>query len=113
MTPNEAVKLILKAKGLPVLAHPLTVNAPETLIIELKAAGLIGLEAYYNNYTTDVINQLINLANKYDLIASGGSDYHGIDDNTETMIGGVYVPMESAEKFIALAKQRGLKPANL
>jgi len=113
MTPDEAVKLILKAKGLPVLAHPLTVNAPETLIIELKAAGLIGLEAYYNNYTTDVINQLVNLANKYDLIASGGSDYHGIDDNIETMIGGVYVPMESAEKFIALAKQRGLKPANL
>ena len=33
MTPGEAVKLILRANGLPVLAHPLTVNDPEALIV--------------------------------------------------------------------------------
>ena len=112
MTPVEAVELILKANGLPVLAHPLTVNDPETMVAELKAAGLVGLEAYYNGYTTDEINRLVNLANKYDLIASGGSDYHGLDANNETMIGGVDVPIESAEQLIALAEQRGLKLAS-
>jgi len=112
MTPVEAVELILKANGLPVLAHPLTVNDPETMVVELKAAGLVGLEAYYNSYTTDEINRLVNLADKYDLIASGGSDYHGLDASTETMIGGVDVPMESAEQLIALAEQRGLKLAS-
>jgi len=112
MTPVEAVELILKASGLPVLAHPLTVNDPETMVVELKAAGLVGLEAYYNSYTTDEINRLVNLADKYDLIASGGSDFHGLDASTETMIGGVDVPMESAEQLIALAEQRGLKLAS-
>ena len=112
MTPVEAVELILKANGLPVLAHPLTVNDPETMVVELKAAGLVGLEAYYNSYTTDEINRLVNLADKYDLIASGGSDFHGLDASTETVIGGVDVPMESAEQLIALAEQRGLKLAS-
>ncbi|GAI52800.1 unnamed protein product, partial [marine sediment metagenome] len=40
MTPVEAVELILLAGGLPVLAHPLTINDLETMIVELKAAGL-------------------------------------------------------------------------
>ncbi len=109
LTPAEAVKLILRANGLPVLAHPLTINDPETMVIELKAAGLVGLEAYYNGCTADEITRLVSLAKRYNLIASGGSDYHGLDDSTETMIGGAEVPMESAEQLIALAKQQGLK----
>jgi len=109
MTPAEAVELILQAKGLPVLAHPLTINDPETMVVELKAAGLIGIEAYYNGYTGDEINRLVALADRHNLIATGGSDYHGLDTATETMIGGVDVPMESAEQLIALAEQRAPK----
>jgi len=111
MTPVEAVELILKANGLPVLAHPLTVSDPEIMVSQLKAAGLVGIEAYYDGYTADERNRLINLAERYDLIASGGSDYHGLDASTETMIGDADVPMESAERLIALAEQRGLKSA--
>jgi len=109
MTPVEAVELVLRANGLPVLAHPLTTDDPETMVIELKAVGLAGLEAYYNGYTTDEINELLGLASKYNLIATGGSDYHGLDTSTETMIGGADVPMECAQRLIALAKQQGLK----
>ncbi|MCL0092011.1 PHP domain-containing protein [Dehalococcoidales bacterium] len=108
MTPVAAVELILKANGLPVLAHPLTINEPEMMIVELKAAGLVGIEAYYDGYTTEEINKLVSLAARHNLIASGGSDYHGLDANTETMIGGVNMPEESAEQLIALAEQRGL-----
>ncbi len=110
MTPAEAVELILRAKGLPVLAHPLTISELEAMVIELKAAGLVGIEAYYDAYTTEEINRLVNLANRYGLIATGGSDYHGLDASNETMIGGVDVPIESAERLIALAGQRALKP---
>jgi len=106
MTPAEAVELILKAKGLPVLAHPLTFNDPEAMIAELKAAGLVGIEAYYNGYTAEEINRLVGLADRHNLIATGGSDYHGLDPTTETTIGGADVPMESVERLIALAKQR-------
>jgi len=106
ITPVETVEIILRANGLPVLAHPLTISDLETMVIELKAAGLVGIEAYYNDYTTEEINGLVSLANKYNLITSGGSDYHGLDADTETMIGGADVPIESAEQLIALAEQR-------
>ncbi len=106
MSPIKAVQLILRANGLPVLAHPLTVNNPETMTAELKTAGLVGIEAYYNNYTADEINRLTSLAKKHNLITTGGSDYHGLDSSTENMIGSVNVPMESAERLITLAEQR-------
>jgi len=105
ITPAEAVELIVKAQGLPVLAHPLTFNDPEAMIVELKAAGLVGIEAYYDGYTAEEINRLVGLADRHNLIATGGSDYHGLDP-TETAIGGVDLPLESVERLIALAKQR-------
>ena len=112
ITPGEAVKLILRAKGLPVLAHPLTINDPEATVIELKAAGLVGIETYYDGATNEEINRLVSLADRYGLITTGGSDYHGLDASTETMIGGAAVPIAAAEQLIALAEQRALKLAS-
>jgi len=106
MTPSEAVRLILRSNGLPVLAHPLFISDPEKLVKELKAAGLVGIETYYDSYTADQIEILVSLAHKYNLIVSGGSDYHGLDGSGETMLGGADVPMAAAEKLISLAEQR-------
>ena len=108
MTPREAAGLIIKAEGLPVLAHPLTLTDPEAMTIELKAGGLVGIEAYYNGYTGEEISRLLALADKYKLIVTGGSDYHGLDP-TETAIGDADLPLEAVEKLIALAKQRNPK----
>ena len=113
MTPVEAVALIVRSNGLPILAHPFTVNDPETMIIRLKAAGLVGIEAYYNSYTADEIKSLVSMSDRHSLITTGGSDYHGLDDSSETMLGGVDVPTESAAWLIALAEERTLKLANL
>lgn len=113
ITPPQAVTLIREANGLPVLAHPLTVNEPEALIVELKAAGLVGIEVYYNDYSEDERNTLARLADRYNLITTGGSDYHGLDDSTETMLGDANVPPESAGQLIALARQQKLKSVNL
>jgi predicted metal-dependent phosphoesterase TrpH len=107
MTPTEAVELIVKAQGLPVLAHPLTFNDPEAMTIELKIAGLVGIEAYYDGYTAEDLNRLVELADQHNLIATGGSDYHGLD-TSETAIGGTDLPLESVDRLIALAKQRNL-----
>lgn len=106
MTPQEAVKLLLRTNGLPVLAHPLTINDPETMATELKAAGLVGIETYYYGYTAEEVSQLVSLANRYNLITTGGSDYHGPNSSTEATLGGADVPMASAEQLIALAGQR-------
>jgi predicted metal-dependent phosphoesterase TrpH len=107
MTPEEAVRLIIKAGGLPVLAHPLTLPDPEGMVKKLKAGGLVGIETYYNGYTPEEVSRLLTLADKYKLVVTGGSDYHGIDA-TETAIGGADVPIEAVEKLIALAKERKL-----
>ncbi len=106
IAPAEAVQLILRANGLPVLAHPFTLSNPEAMIAELTTSGLVGIEAYYNGYTPEEIKRLVGLANKYHLIVTGGTDYHGMGTRNETVIGGVAVPPESAEKLLALAKQK-------
>jgi predicted metal-dependent phosphoesterase TrpH len=113
LTPAEAVTLIIKANGLPVLAHPLTAGDVEATIVELKSAGLIGIEVYYGKYSFEDVNLLLGLAHQHGLIATGGTDYHGIDEATETKLGDVEVPERAAEQLIALAVQRGLKMVGL
>jgi 3',5'-nucleoside bisphosphate phosphatase len=103
MTPAEAAELILKANGLPVLAHPLTINNHEATIIELKDHGLAGIEAYYGNYSPDQVKNLVALAKKYSLLTTGGSDYHGLDETSEVLIGSVDVPDEVVDKLTAKA----------
>ena len=105
VTPEEATRLILHVNGLPVLAHPLTSELPETLITELKSAGLVGIEVYYKDYTADQIRYLAQLARKHQLIATGGTDYHGLDASTEVMMGGTEVPLKAAEELISRASK--------
>ncbi|HUT96598.1 MAG TPA: PHP domain-containing protein [Dehalococcoidales bacterium] len=109
MLPAEAVAIIVRAGGLPVLAHPLTTEDPEGLLAELKPAGLVGMEAYYGDYSDEEVEGLVALAQKHDLIATGGSDFHGIEPDEETPIGGSDVPLEAAERLIALAKEKDPK----
>ena len=106
LTPAEAVQLITGVHGLPVLAHPFTATNPEAVVKELKPVGLVGMEVYYAGYLPAEINNLLNLAQKYDLIPTGGTDYHGIDAASEITIGGTDVPMHFVEKLIALARQK-------
>jgi len=113
ITPAEAVAIIKEANGLPVLAHPFTTKQPEKMIAELQAVGLVGIEVYYNGYTKEERNTLARLASKHSLIATGGSDYHGLDDNAETMIGDANVPQESAQQLIAIAQESSLRLASL
>jgi 3',5'-nucleoside bisphosphate phosphatase len=106
ISPVQAVQMVLKSKGIPVLAHPLTVKEPETLIRELKEDGLEGIEVYYGSYTKTEISLLLNLANRYSIIATGGSDYHGLDEKTETGLGQSGVPMKSATELLNMARRR-------
>ena len=109
LTPVEAVQLVLKANGLPVLAHPFTSLNPETTIKELKSVGLVGMEIYYAGYLPTEINSLLDLAQKYDLVPTGGTDFHGIDADSDITIGGTNVPINFVEKLIALAKAKRFK----
>ena len=109
LTPDEAVKLILRCGGLPVLAHPSTINDAEAVVSRLAATGLVGLEAYYKDYTDQQRYDMVSLAYRYKLITTGGSDFHGIDEATEVMLGDARVPQDCSKNLIRLARERGCK----
>jgi predicted metal-dependent phosphoesterase TrpH len=105
ISPVEATQLIGRAKGIPVMAHPFTFSEPERLISECQAVGLKGLEVYYSGYTPEQVQELLGLAQKYNLIATGGSDFHGLDSMNDVPLGTVEVPLEAVERLLALSKQ--------
>lgn len=81
LPPSGAIELIRSAGGVAVLAHPCFLPDPAAAVTALKSAGLTGLEVYYKNLSQDEISAFAALAESTDLIASGGSDYHGIHDD--------------------------------
>lgn len=77
----NCIDIIKKAGGIPVLAHnyQLKKNYIELkeYICDLKNHGLMGLECYHSGFSKEGIDNSLNLAKKYDLLITGGSDYHG------------------------------------
>lgn len=81
ISPENTIALIKKAGGVPVLAHPLVYHLPEeeldTLLARLADAGLAGLEVFYSSNTGFDEGIVRRYANKYQLLMTGGSDFHG------------------------------------
>lgn len=81
VTPEQAISLILSVGGVPVLAHPTLYRMGkerlELLVSRLKEAGLLALEGIYSSYSPAETREMQALAKKYDLLISGGSDFHG------------------------------------
>lgn len=103
MSPLEAIRLIEKAKGVAVLAHPIEVV---DLLPSLVEGGLVGLEVYYGGYSAEKMDKLASLASKYNLIPTGGSDFHGPSVTEGVDIGTVHVPWESVERLKKSAEAR-------
>lgn len=96
---EEAISLLHNAGGVAVLAHPLQLeNSIEELSIvlqQLSVMGLDGIEVYYPTHSKKFRNQLIAFADKYSLVMSGGSDYHGDIRPGTTLAGGKNVCVPS------------------
>lgn len=104
LQPAEAVRLIRAAGGVAVLAHPgLVGDADETLVAGLREAGLEGLEVYYPAHDPQEVERYREWADKFDLVATGGSDFHGIDERWGDL-GTVWVNDEVVD---ALAERAG------
>lgn len=88
---EETIKLIKKAGGIPVLAHPIflqkSLEELDEYISELKGYGLMGIEVYHSKQNAEYIEALLNIAEKYDLLVSCGSDYHGPIVKPDVMLG--------------------------
>ncbi len=97
LMPEDAVNLILKANGVPVLAHPREVTS---FVEPLVKAGLLGLEVYYAAYDDLTRAELSRLAKQFDLIATGGSDFHGLNKMAHMSgLGSVDVPPNVVDKL--------------
>jgi predicted metal-dependent phosphoesterase TrpH len=81
LDPVEAVRIVAAAGGVCVLAHPFAStrgwSVPESLIAELAATGLGGVEVAHPDHDEYQRRRLAGLAAEYGLIATGGSDDHG------------------------------------
>ncbi len=90
ITPQEAVREIALAGGVPVLAHPGSAKRDD-LIPELVRVGLKGIEVYHPDHDPVTVKRYLGLAAREGLIITGGSDSHGEDDRGPT-IGRATVP---------------------
>lgn len=106
VTPEEGVEVILKAGGLPILAHPILYRYSkerlEKLVSSLKEAGLVGIESIYSTYSVSDTRYIKELAKRFDLLESGGSDFHGSNKKTIDLMTGtgkLHVPYKVYERL--------------
>lgn len=81
LTVDESIAMIRGAGGVPVLAHPFTLNLGRrrlrVLLAELAGKGLQGIEAYYSEHDREQERFCLNQARDLGLAVAGGSDFHG------------------------------------
>lgn len=98
---EEAVQLICETGGLAVLAHPWALKNPIPIIRRLKDAGLHGMEVYRSDGRLAAYN---DLADTYNLLKLGGSDYHGRGGHGESELGSVNLPVVVLHDFLKVAR---------
>lgn len=110
LEPEEVIALLLGVGGLATLAHPRELYAAgglEDLLTKLTAAGLTGLEVYYQDYKPAEVELFRTLAEKFGLIPLGGSDYHGMGGPQQREPGDIPLPPEPVNRLLDLARERG------
>ncbi len=98
-----AVRWILQAGGVPVLAHPMHVLQA---LPSLMRAGLVGLEVYYGAYSPEDIAFLAGTAERLDLLQTGGTDFHGNAVMTTGGLGSAPLPWENVERLLEYERDR-------
>lgn len=98
----EVIRLIHECGGTAILAHPFRLKLSEReltkLILKMKQCGLDGIEAYYGSHSTDQILTCKKIADEFNLIKTGGSDWHGWED---TIPMGISIPDNDLEIFLS------------
>ncbi len=114
-SPEEAVRLLADMGATPVLAHPFlnAAAAPdvEALTRRLAACGLAAIEAWHSSHSDADTRRCVELAKRFGLGLSGGSDYHG--DNKPGVLlgtghGGLRIPVAALEALRQRRRARGL-----
>ncbi len=99
MRPQEAVRLIARAGGVAVLAHPGRLK-DEAIVDELVAAGLAGLEVFYPSHEPAQVAHFRALAADYGLVMTAGADFHDARYNPHGV--GMEVARDDLQPFLDL-----------
>lgn len=97
LSPENAIDEIIKAGGIPVLAHP-GVMGDDSAIPRYIKHGLMGIEAYHSEHSKVVARHYERLAYEYGLLVTGGSDCHG-EGKERILMGSVSVPYKCVERL--------------
>lgn len=100
LEPEEAVALIRTAGGIAVMAHPFSLPGFEEHLPGLISAGLVGLECYYGEYSPEQREQLAGVAERFQLLPTGGSDYHGPNFREGRDLGSVEIPQAVCQRIL-------------
>jgi len=109
--PTAAVaRMIREGGGVPAVAHPIRLRLPRdrerTVLMELKEAGLLGLEVYHSDHPPEAQAYYRQLAEELDLVPTGGSDFHGAPKPNVALgtglRGNLRVPLEFLERLRAV-----------
>jgi predicted metal-dependent phosphoesterase TrpH len=117
-TPQEAIATIRAAGGLAALAHPRQLHRPfveaRTAVGRLADQGLEGLEAWHPDHSADDMRMYATMAERFDLVATGGSDFHGHLRHGVALgvgRGGLRIPYSVVEKLRdRLARRTTVEP---
>jgi predicted metal-dependent phosphoesterase TrpH len=104
LTPADAVRVIRRAAGVPVFAHPGLADR-DALIPELIDAGLLGIEAVYAEHSAAQTAHYKDICRAHGLVATGGSDYHGERSGRANQLGHPPVPMSVWDELKAAARR--------
>jgi predicted metal-dependent phosphoesterase TrpH len=106
-SPDAAIGCIRDAGGVAVLAHPAVLGlqgsaALRDLVAELSACGMQGIEVYYPEHSSRQQQLYADLARTFNLVETGGSDFHGTGVNgieIGTGRGSLHVPDQLLQKL--------------
>lgn len=96
---NFVLDLIHSAKGIAVMAHPFLYNNIDLLKELIESGKIDGIEVNHYSNSEEQKSELIALAEKNDLIITGGSDFHGLYNSTITHIGSQITDEENLDKL--------------
>ncbi len=113
---SEAIDILHDAGGFAVVAHPTqlpcSLNELSGILRELKQLGIDGLETYYPTQRGDVFKKIRALAQQYQLLETGGSDYHGETRKGTAIAGATKKFLVPDELMNTLRKQKQLTDEN-
>lgn len=104
--PLALLSLLSRIGGCAVLAHP-GINGVDKFLPMLVEAGLAGIEAHHPLHTPEQVAHYRRLAARFDLLVTGGSDYHG-PDSLAQQFGVPDLPMEDVLRFLGTSADRSL-----